>query len=343
MPTTATTAKQSAASASKAKANAKGKAKTKAKARAQTGGGGGKLIAGETPRSMFRMLTSELTPATPATYALATAATAAAANDNESTPASTPRGEEHGTPYSSIGGTPFSIATSTPGSAVGANISMLSVASTPGAGAAVGTSPGHFLAAAHAAKAARDIAQAEKAAKAAMPPPARPTSKRTPAAKKAVRCLPPEHTNALFASFATMGPSVEAKQAVQAGVEQLFKQLVGDLTVFAKHAGRITIEEDDVKLLMDRQRITMGQKGRSLHDLARQYLPLESVEQLIPVALASNEVTPAPKQTKKRASRKKTKKVDDADAANIKKGGNHTRKQPPSSGKKKKKVSARKK
>lgn len=249
---------------------------------------------GATPRSMFRLLTTDLAPATPSTYAVATAGASAAAES--STPISTPGGLE--TSFSSMGAgsTPHSVVGSTPGSAAaGVNLSMLSVVSTPGAGAAVGASPGHFLAVARAAKAARVTALAAKSARAMlMPPPARPaaTTKRKQKKKKEPTSLPPEHTNALFTSFASMGPSPEAKQAVQAGLEQLFEQLVGDLSAFAKHAGRITIEEDDVKLLMNRQRITMGQKGRSLHDLARQYLPLESVEQLIPVARASDVTTP---------------------------------------------------
>jgi histone H3/H4 len=53
-------------------------------------------------------------------------------------------------------------------------------------------------------------------------------------------------------------------------MEMFFAQLVGDLSTFAKHAGRVTVEESDVKLLMDRQRITIGASGKSLQDLARQ-------------------------------------------------------------------------
>jgi hypothetical protein len=90
------------------------------------------------------------------------------------------------------------------------------------------------------------------------------------------------------------------------------------VTPCCRHSGRVTIEEEDVKLLMNRQRITMGLKGRSLHDLARQYLPLESVEQLVPVALASNELIPVSKGGKGgRSSRKKKKEAPAAAGSNV--------------------------
>jgi histone H3/H4 len=65
-----------------------------------------------------------------------------------------------------------------------------------------------------------------------------------------------------------MAVDVDVDAVVQ--MELFFAQLVGDLSTFAKHAGRITVEESDVKLLMDRQRMTVGASGKSLQDLARQ-------------------------------------------------------------------------
>ena len=77
-------------------------------------------------------------------------------------------------------------------------------------------------------------------------------------------------------------------------------QAIGDLAAYAGHAGRGTVTEDDVTLLLERQRMTMGSAGHSLADLARQYLPMEALEQLLPVALAGNEVMPARKAARRK-------------------------------------------
>ena len=45
-------------------------------------------------------------------------------------------------------------------------------------------------------------------------------------------------------------------------------------------------------LVTRRQRLTLGENSPSAMDLARQHLPMETLEGLLPVALANNEVIP---------------------------------------------------
>lgn len=53
-------------------------------------------------------------------------------------------------------------------------------------------------------------------------------------------------------------------------------------------------------LLMERQRLTRGANKPSAMDLARRHLPMEVVADLVPVAIASNKVIPAPRRKRKR-------------------------------------------
>lgn len=138
-----------------------------------------------------------------------------------------------------------------------------------------------------------------------MPPPAKKQTglrkrQRTPAAKAS---LPPALVGSLFASFSSATVSADAKAAVQEGVEEFFDQMVKDVSSYAEHASRATIEKADVTLLMDRQRLTLGPNAPSALDLARKFLPMEVLEQLIPVATGNNDVYPPPKQRRVRAKR----------------------------------------
>lgn len=109
-------------------------------------------------------------------------------------------------------------------------------------------------------------------------------------------------------------------------VSLFLDQVSDDLSSYAHHAGRATIERADVELLLSRcglwafgsrrralgrvmcahppafavgpctcrQRLTTGPSAPGLDDLIRRFLPMEYVEALIPVARAHNKVVPEP-------------------------------------------------
>ena len=91
--------------------------------------------------------------------------------------------------------------------------------------------------------------------------------------------------------------------AFGASLESFLTQMSGDLVAYAQHAGRKTVERADVELLLNRQRLIGGQGrgGATLNTLLHMFLPLEYVEDLIPVARAHNEVVPPPPGAKVRA------------------------------------------
>eukprot|EP00041_Stephanoeca_diplocostata_P005891 m.70787 g.70787 ORF g.70787 m.70787 type:complete len:104 (+) comp16059_c0_seq4:314-625(+) len=101
-------------------------------------------------------------------------------------------------------------------------------------------------------------------------------------------------------SFSSMPISPAAKLAAQQSLADFFPQMIGDLAAYAAHAGRQTVDPDDVALLLERQRMTLGANTPSAMDLARQFLPMESLHTLLPVAVSNNRVTPVPKRRKKR-------------------------------------------
>lgn len=72
--------------------------------------------------------------------------------------------------------------------------------------------------------------------------------------------------------------------------EAYLKQASKDVSIFARHAGRKTIEVDDVKVLLQRQRETNS--TRSFEYLVNTHLPLEYIEELLPCAKAGKGVVP---------------------------------------------------
>ena len=60
--------------------------------------------------------------------------------------------------------------------------------------------------------------------------------------------------------------------------------------MYAAHAGRRTIELEDVVLLLRRQRVVSDK--RPFEFLVNEHLPLEYVEEVLPCALAGKEVIP---------------------------------------------------
>ena len=68
------------------------------------------------------------------------------------------------------------------------------------------------------------------------------------------------------------------------------KQASKDIAVYAAHAGRKTVDVDDVLLLLQRQRVVS--EKRPFEYLVNEHLPLEYAEQLLPCATAGKDVTP---------------------------------------------------
>ena len=68
------------------------------------------------------------------------------------------------------------------------------------------------------------------------------------------------------------------------------KQASRDIAVYAAHAGRKTVDVEDVVLLLQRQRVVT--ENRPFEYLVNEHLPLEYVEQLLPCAVAGKDITP---------------------------------------------------
>eukprot|EP00053_Salpingoeca_punica_P008310 m.74925 g.74925 ORF g.74925 m.74925 type:complete len:353 (-) comp14547_c0_seq1:204-1262(-) len=114
--------------------------------------------------------------------------------------------------------------------------------------------------------------------------------------------LPATLAKTMFTSFSQLRPTPDCFPLVQEGLSRFMDQVVEDLHSYAKHAGRMTIERADVELLTKRQRVS---GAPTLETLIHQYLPMEVIEQLVPVAAAHNKVVPAPRAKKARRSKTK--------------------------------------
>ena len=75
--------------------------------------------------------------------------------------------------------------------------------------------------------------------------------------------------------------------------EVYLKHASDDLAVFARHAGRRTIEVEDVVLLLRRQRHISESQG--FEYFVNTYLPLEYIEELLPCAVAGKRIVPSTK------------------------------------------------
>ncbi|KAI1310796.1 hypothetical protein EDD11_003673 [Mortierella claussenii] len=107
-----------------------------------------------------------------------------------------------------------------------------------------------------------------------------PTS--LPAPKKNIRLsaaglpvpsLPTSLQKQLVHTFSRSRISQEAMAVILEGTTQFFEQAANDLAAYAKHAGRMTIDESDVECLMQRLRITNNKV--SMESLLQRYLPRE--------------------------------------------------------------------
>ncbi|KAG2181266.1 hypothetical protein INT43_008849 [Umbelopsis isabellina] len=94
----------------------------------------------------------------------------------------------------------------------------------------------------------------------------------------------------LFQSFSKSKVSREALDSVIEASHQFFAQATEDLSVYANHAGRTMIQENDVQCLMRRQRI-LSEKV-TLEALAHKLLPRELWDEICVSALANNELHP---------------------------------------------------
>ena len=72
--------------------------------------------------------------------------------------------------------------------------------------------------------------------------------------------------------------------------EVYLKQASSDVAAYTAHAGRKTIEIEDVVLLLKRQRFIT--EDRSFEYLVNTYLPLEHAEELLPCVTAGKEIVP---------------------------------------------------
>ena len=69
------------------------------------------------------------------------------------------------------------------------------------------------------------------------------------------------------------------------------KRASQDLVEYARHAGRKTLEVDDVVLLLKRQRLLT--ESETFEYLVNSHLPLEYVQELLPCAVAGKKIVPA--------------------------------------------------
>ncbi|XP_028391980.1 centromere protein T-like [Dendronephthya gigantea] len=105
--------------------------------------------------------------------------------------------------------------------------------------------------------------------------------------------LPSSLVNGIFRHFSALRVSKDALDAVHVGSDAFFEHVTEDLFSYSKHAGRKTIEESDVELLMRRQGLVKSRE--SFHALIEKYLPMEYRQEIIPTAKSGNKVVPKAK------------------------------------------------
>ncbi|NXQ53463.1 CENPT protein, partial [Anthoscopus minutus] len=102
--------------------------------------------------------------------------------------------------------------------------------------------------------------------------------------------IPSSLIKEIFRHFAKMPVTRDAFNIVEKCAERYFKQLCIDLEAYTHHAGKKTVEETDLEVLMRRQRLVTDKMP--LNVLIERYLPLQYRKLLIPVAVAGNKVIP---------------------------------------------------
>ncbi|XP_040471159.1 centromere protein T isoform X3 [Falco naumanni] len=145
------------------------------------------------------------------------------------------------------------------------------------------------------------------APKLSTPRPAKPAAARSPQQLLQANCVPkgsgvsrrktsePEIASSLikkiFSHYVKMPVARDAFKIVQKCSEKYFMQLSNDLEAYIHHAGRKTVEMEDLEVLMRRQGLVTDKMP--LHVLIERYFPLEYRKLLIPVAASGNKVIPS--------------------------------------------------
>ncbi|XP_072168802.1 uncharacterized protein [Diadema setosum] len=102
--------------------------------------------------------------------------------------------------------------------------------------------------------------------------------------------LPRSLMRSIFSHFSTARVSQDAIRSVEEVSSKYFKNISSDLLAYCKHAGRNTIDQADVELLMKRQRLVSDKEPLQIY--IEKYLPMEYREELIPMARSGNKVYP---------------------------------------------------
>ncbi|XP_061162313.1 centromere protein T-like [Saccostrea echinata] len=102
--------------------------------------------------------------------------------------------------------------------------------------------------------------------------------------------LPASTIKQTFSHFCKMRVDKDTLPELVKITEEYFDQVASDLEAFAHHAGRRTIDERDVELLLKRQKFIT--KTTSLTHLVEKHLPLELRQEIIPVARSGNKIFP---------------------------------------------------
>ncbi|XP_021342138.1 uncharacterized protein LOC110442722 isoform X2 [Mizuhopecten yessoensis] len=116
------------------------------------------------------------------------------------------------------------------------------------------------------------------------------TQRKTKAKTRQSAPLPVSVIKKVFGHYCKMKVSSDVLPGLINATEKFFRQVPADIEAYCHHAGRKTIDETDVELLMMRQRLIKDNK--SLNVLIEENLPLEYRLQLIPIARSGNIVYP---------------------------------------------------
>ncbi|XP_069547346.1 enolase-phosphatase E1 [Brachyistius frenatus] len=112
--------------------------------------------------------------------------------------------------------------------------------------------------------------------------------KKGPPKKKA--CLPKSYLTSVFKHFAKTKVSADVYPVLNEIMEKFFDRLADDLTTYATHAKRKTIEVEDAVLLLKRQGYVTDKVPVEV--LIEKYLRMEQRKLLIPIATSGNVVVP---------------------------------------------------